>query len=150
MITASDTGVIGLVMNILSTCAFACTAAWIYERNRTKTGAVIGLAVGVILMVIAMLLWNWLITPLYMEMDRSVVAGMLLPIFLPFNLLKGGLNMAFTLLLYKPVITALRRANLLPESDSGGTGRLSLGMVLLALAMLATVVLVVLVSKHML
>jgi len=147
MITVSDTGPIGLIMNILSTCAFACTAAWIYDRNRTKTCAVTGLAFGVVFMVIAMLLWNWLITPIYMEMDRSVVAGMLLPIFLPFNLMKGGLNMAFTLLLYKPIITALRRANLLPKSSSGN-GKISPGMVLLALVMLVTIFLVVLVSRH--
>jgi hypothetical protein len=36
--------------------------------------------------------------------------AMLLPIFLPFNLLKGALNAAVTLLLYKPLVTALRRA----------------------------------------
>ena len=31
MLTVSDTGVIGLIMNILSTCSFACTAAYIYN-----------------------------------------------------------------------------------------------------------------------
>jgi riboflavin transporter FmnP len=146
MITVSDTGPIGLVMNILSTCAFACTAAWINDRNRTKAGAVTGLAVGVAVMAAAMLLWNWLITPLYMEMERSVVAGCCCPSSCP-STAEGGLNMAFTLLLYKPVITALRRANLLPEADAGSGFRLSLGMVLLALAILVTIILIVLVSR---
>lgn len=31
------------------------------------------------------------------------VAELLLPVFLPFNLLKGSLNTALTLLIYKPV-----------------------------------------------
>lgn len=35
MFTASDTGWIGCLMNILSSCSFACTAALIYKRKRT-------------------------------------------------------------------------------------------------------------------
>ena len=34
----------------------------------------------------------------------------------PFNLVKGGLNMGLILVLYKPVVTALRKARLVPES----------------------------------
>ena len=152
MITASDTGWIGFIMNVLSTCAFACTAAFIYSRRHTKAGAVVGLAVGVVLMVVVMILWNYLITPMYMDMTREVVAGMLIPIFLPFNLLKGGLNMAFTLLLYKPLITALRRSGLLPEAAGGGEhgGRTSTGIVLFSLALIATIVLIILVAKGIL
>ena len=36
--------------------------------------------------------------------------------FLPFLLIIGGLNMALTLILYRPVVTALRKATLAPES----------------------------------
>ncbi|MDD3841014.1 MAG: ECF transporter S component, partial [Clostridia bacterium] len=43
MFTVSDTGVIGLIMNIISSCSFACTAAYIYKRKRTLKGAIIGL-----------------------------------------------------------------------------------------------------------
>ena len=35
MITVSDTGIIGCVMNIVSTCSFACTASAVYKRKRT-------------------------------------------------------------------------------------------------------------------
>ena len=48
-----------------------------------------------------------------MGYPRDIIAGMLIPVFLPFNLIKGGLNAAITMLLYKPVITALRRSNLI-------------------------------------
>jgi len=40
---------------------------------------------------------------------------MLLPIFLPFNLVKGALNMGITLLVYKPIVKALRRARLIDD-----------------------------------
>ena len=65
MFTVSDTGILGCIMNILSTCAFACTASAIYRKKRTLAGAVAGLAAGCAVMVSAMLLWNYLITPLY-------------------------------------------------------------------------------------
>ena len=147
MFNASDTGIIGMIMNILSSCSFACTAAFIYQKMHTKRGAVIGLITGIAVMVPVMLLWNYLITPLYMEMTRENVAAMLLPIFLPFNLFKGGLNMAFTLLLYKPIITALRRANLLPKSEGSSGGKMSLGIVFLALTIICSIALIVLVNK---
>ena len=44
MLTVSTTGPIGLVMNVISTSAFACSAAYIYKKNHTLTGAVSGLA----------------------------------------------------------------------------------------------------------
>lgn len=117
MVTASDTGVIGLIMNIISTCAFACSAAFVYKKKRTISGAVIGLVLGTIAMVISMLLWNYLVTPLYMKVTREQIAGMLLTVFLPFNLMKGGLNSSFTFLLYKPVITTLRKSGLVDTTN---------------------------------
>ena len=63
-----------------------------------------------------MLLWNYYITPLYLETPREVVAGMLIPIFLPFNLIKGALNAAGTMLIYKPVSQGLRKAGLISAS----------------------------------
>lgn len=116
MVTISDTGWIGLAMNVLSSAAFACTAAMIYRRKRTIAGAIIGLSCSVVLMVAVMLAWNYVLTPLYMETTRADVAAMLIPLFLPFNLIKGGLNAALTFLLYRPLVQGLRRARLLPES----------------------------------
>ena len=118
MLTISDTGWIGMIMNILSTCSFACTAAVIYKKKHSLFGAVLGLSIGVILMTAVMLGWNYILTPLYMNQNRADVAAMLVPMFLPFNLIKGCLNAAITSLLYRPLVQGLRRAGLLPESKS--------------------------------
>ena len=144
MITVSDTGPIGMVMNILATCAFCCTASFIYKKKHTMSGAVIGLTAGTIALTVVMLLWNYLITPIYMVMDRSFVASLLVPVFLPFNLVKGGMNMAAILLLYKPVVGALRKAHLVAPS-SGSKGKFSAGFLLFAAALLATFILLMLV-----
>lgn len=112
MFTISGTGILGCLMNVLSSCSFACTASFLYQRKRKLSGAVAGLAWGLGCQVAVMMLWNYLLAPVYMGYSRQTVAKLLLPAFLPFNLIKGGLNAAFTLLLYKPVVTALRRCGL--------------------------------------
>ena len=116
MFTASDTGFYGLIMNIVSTCSFACTASFIYKKKHTLFGAVIGLVAGWLFSTAVMLLWNYFITPYYMGQPQEAVAAMLLPVFLPFNLRKGGLNAAITMLLYKPVVRTLRKMNLIEPS----------------------------------
>ena len=145
MVTISGTGPIGMIMNILSSCSFACVAAILYKKNRSMKGAVLSLVGGVLAMTAIMVLWNYLITPLYMGIERSVVAGMLLPVFLPFNLLKGGINATLTLLLYKPIVTALNRANLIAASPTSSKGSVKWGMMLISLVALATFVLLALV-----
>lgn len=155
MVTISETGPIGCIMNLISTCTFACTAALIYKRRHTLSGAIWGLVIGSVVMVAAMMLWNWLISPLYMfEIQkpedliaaREAVAALLLPAFLPFNLLKAGLNSAFILALYKPLVTALRRTGLI-SGESKGTGKSKVGLYIFAAALLITCVLFILVLQ---
>ena len=145
MLTISSTGPWGFLMNVLSTCFFLCPAALFYRRRRSVSGAVLGLILGAILMTAAMLLWNYLVTPIYMGMPRQAVAELLLPVFLPFNLIKGGINAAMLLLLYKPIVTALRSAHLIDASPDGSrtvSGSQRLGLVLLsALALIGFVLL---------
>ena len=110
----------------------------------------VGLALGVAARVFVMLLWNYLITPVYQKVPRDVVVAMLPTVFFPFNLAKGGMNMAATLLLYKPVVTALRKARLAPESRAPKStvtlngqparAKVNVGFLLFSLALLATFV----------
>jgi riboflavin transporter FmnP len=119
MVTVSDTGWFGFVMNVIATCSFACTAAIIYKRWRTLTGAAIGLIAGIAVNVPVMLLWNYLIVPLFMpHITREQAMTFLVPVFLPFNLIKGALNAAMIMMLYKPVKIALERSRLLPSVDN--------------------------------
>lgn len=145
MITVSHTGIIGFIMNALATCAFCCTATFLYKKRHTMAGAILGLAAGVVVLTAAMLLWNYFLTPIY-QACPAAVAEMLVPIFLPFNLVKGGMNMAATLLLYKPVVTALRRSGLVaPSTSEQPSRRSSAGFLLFSLVLLATFVLLALV-----
>jgi len=150
MITVSDTGFIGLIMNIIASTSFVIPAVLIYRKWRNLAGAISGLVVGIITVTGVMLLWNYLIVPLYMpHITRSAVAGMLVPVFLPFNLVKSSLNASIVMMLYKPVNMALRRAGLYrPSADSasgstieGRTSRINVWVLLVsALAVIALII----------
>ncbi len=147
MLTISETGPIGAIMNLISTCSFACTAALIYKKKRDLTGAIIGLLTGSVVMIGVMLLWNYLITPLYMVgTSRSDIAGMLIPVFLPFNALKAGFNTALTLAFYKPIVTGLRKAGLV-ETTTGAPRRSKAGLYIFAGSLLITCILFLLVLR---
>lgn len=128
MVTTSGTGILGCIMNIISSCSFACTAAAIYKKKRTLSGAVTGLLCGWGCMVAAMLLWNYLIAPIYMGYSREAVAKLLLPAFLPFNMIKGGLNAAITMLVYKPFVVGLRYSGLIEPKPSGRKRHVNVGV----------------------
>ena len=109
MFTVSDNGILGFLANVISSCAFSCPSAWIYRKMRKLQGAAVGLFCGWACMVLVMMTWNYLVAPIYMGYPVETVAKLMLPAFLPFNLIKGGINVAAALALYKPVVVPLRR-----------------------------------------
>lgn len=145
MVTVSTTGFIGFIMNVLSSALFVCPAAYLYRKKRTLFGAIMGLVLGVLLSAAGMLLWNYLITPLYLHVDRAVVGNMLFPTILPFNLLKGAMNAALTLLLYKTAVQALKKARLLPQESTPPRKGISLGVMLVSAFVLIPLVWIALV-----
>lgn len=147
LFTISEAGVIGAMMNILSSVAFSCTASIVYRKHRSIKGASVGLVSGVLLMTAMMILWNYTMTPIYMGIDRQVVVDMLIPVFLPFNLLKGTFNAAIALGIYKPLTTALRSAKLLPASKKETQSTLGIGTLLVSVALLVSCIFVILIIQ---
>ena len=139
MLTISSTGWIGFVMNFLSSAAFEGTAALLYRKKRTQGSAIAGLFGGALLMTVLMLLWNYIVTPIYFGMPREAVVSILIPGILPFNLLKCGLNTGLTLFLYKPIVGVFRRTSLV-EHSSGGDHAITKGTVLIGLFICASVI----------
>ena len=128
-----------VLMNVISTCTFASVAAWIYKRDHTRKGAFLGLGIGTVCSVLSMLLWNYIVTPIYFGMPREAVVSILVPGILPFNLLKCGLNSGLTLFLYKPIVGIFRRTSLV-EHTSGGDHAITKGTVLIGLFICASVI----------
>lgn len=114
-----QSGWIGILMHICATGSFAVAAGLIFRRKKTIPRAAVSLGVGVVVMTVVMAGWNYLLTPIFMNTKREIVAGMMLTVFVPFNLIKAGVNAAMTMLLYGVLRRVIRRPELLdPASES--------------------------------
>lgn len=110
---------VGELADFIMGAAFVLPAALIYRRHKTRNTALIGMAVGTVVMIVVAVLVNWkIMIPFYMTaygMPMEAVVGMatkavpfvdtewklLLCVTAPFNLLKGVVLSALTFVLYK-------------------------------------------------
>ncbi|MGN0659077.1 MAG: ECF transporter S component [Emergencia sp.] len=104
-------GVYGFIMHVLATGLFAIIAGNLYRHKKSKKEAVIALITGVIAMTAMMCVANYFITAMFMGVERSVIAAMLVPVIIPFNLLKGGINALVTFLIYKRISGFLHKGS---------------------------------------
>ncbi|MBR6764919.1 MAG: ECF transporter S component [Clostridia bacterium] len=118
-LTVSDTGVYGLIMNIISSGTFALAVGFVYKYKRSLSGAIIASLVAVISVTVMMLLANIIVTPFYMHYPRSAVIQLIPTLLLPFNLAKSVMNASVMLIIYKPVTTLLKRIGLIKGGSTG-------------------------------
>ncbi len=111
-------GWVGVLMHFIATGTFVTVASVIYRRKRNIIGAVIGLVAGVIAMAGIMVPANLLITPAFFGVPIDAVKSMLLPIIIPFNLIKAGINATVTFIIYKPLRRFLIKSPA-PRIDDG-------------------------------
>lgn len=93
----------GALMNLLVVIGFIWPAALVYKRVHTLKGAIAGLALGIVLAVLMAVLGNLVVTPAWLGVPLDAVVAMIVPILIPFNLLKGLLNAILTLIVYKAI-----------------------------------------------
>ena len=146
-ISVSDTGLYGLIMNFLASGTFSLVCGLVYKYKRTFSGAILSLILAVVSVIVVMITANIFITPFYMGVPRSAVISMILPLLLPFNLAKTIINASFTLLLYKPITSALKKMNIL-EKDGGKTNSLR-SVVLAVISVLIIVLSILFVTLHL-
>lgn len=112
---------IGDAANFLIGCAFCVPAALIYQKKRTKSGAVTGMVVGTVIMTILGCVLNaYILLPVYakafeMPLDalvsmgtevNGVITGLMTFVLFavaPFNLLKGILVSLIVFFVYKKI-----------------------------------------------
>lgn len=96
-------GIYGFLMHAIATSSLVITASLIYRTRHTIFGGIIGLVSGTIAMGAVMVVANHFITPFYLGAPASAIDALLLPIILPFNLIKAGINSVITFIVYKAV-----------------------------------------------
>lgn len=102
-------GIYGFLMHTIASGVLAVTAGCIYRARHTRAGAALSLFLGTLAMGLVMVVANHFITPVFMGAPTSVVDSMLLPVILPFNLLKAGINSLIAFLIYKPLSPFLHK-----------------------------------------
>lgn len=117
----SSTMYVGELADFIMGAAFVLPAALIYQQNKSRKGALIGMLVGTVALIVAGCLTNaFLLIPFYMTafgMPMESIIGMcaqtlpfvdtemkvILFVTGPFNLLKGVVLCVLTYIIYKPL-----------------------------------------------
>lgn len=107
----------GALMNILTVICFVLPAALIYHKKRTFPAAIVGLVISVIAATAGAILGNLVVTPAWLGVPFDAVVAMILPVLLPFNLLKHAINSVVTIIVYKSI------SNLITPKKDQTTGR---------------------------
>ncbi len=144
----SDTSFWGLFMNFASSACFSGTAALIYKKKRNFNGAIIGLYAAVIVTTVLMVGLNIFVVPIFNpDMTRETVMEWLPKLILPFNLAKTLMNAAITMLLYKPVSTALKRAKLISGKMEAKFNKQSVIMLILGAVTLSCAIVIFIILR---
>lgn len=93
----------GALMNILCVTCFVLPAALMYHKKRTYPVAIAGLVLSIITATLAAIVGNLILTPMWLGVPLDAVIAMIIPILIPFNLLKGLINAVLTLIIYKSI-----------------------------------------------
>jgi len=100
---SAHSGIYGILMHVISTGSYVLTAGIIYKLLHSRLGAGIAIFSGVLVSAAVMAAANLVITPMFLGTPVEVVKAMLIPVIIPFNLIKSGINGVMTFLLYKPI-----------------------------------------------
>lgn len=137
MVTISQTGIDGMIMNFIGSATYTVVASLIYTYRKSLKNAVLGLLSATLSMTAVMLAANLIITPGFKGVPVEAVIAMIPTLLLPFNLLKGVLNSALVMLLYKPVTTAMRTTRLAVGEVHKGTNKNTIIVTAVSLAVIA-------------
>lgn len=97
---SASSGIIGFFMHFISSGVLVTVSSLIYKRVGKAKGLIIGLVCGSLAMTAVMVPLNLIFTGIFLGAGTRVVAQMLIPAIIPFNLLKAGLNSALTLAVF--------------------------------------------------
>ena len=102
-VSAGIGGWVGAIMHIISSGTLVVVSSLIYRKNKTISQAIIALMAGVLAMTMVMVPANLVMTTKFYGVPFETVSAMILPVIVPFNLIKAGVNSVLAFFVYKPV-----------------------------------------------
>ena len=100
---SASSGVIGAVMHFAAAGSFALITGIVYRKNPTTGGSLLALILGSAAHTVLMAAMNLILTPVFMKTPFDAVLGMMIPVILPFNLIKVVINSIVVFLLFSAV-----------------------------------------------
>ena len=166
VVKSTSTMFVGELSDLITGCAFAVTAGFIYSKKRTFKGALIGMGVGAATEVTIAILFNWLVlVPFYVEFffhgKWEPLIGMMNVLFpnctkenfynyylwvsvLPFNLMRCLVAVLVTLPVYKRISRLINNFNAKLQAKEGENGekvkKINLGAIIAAIAVVVLLV----------
>ena len=106
---SAASGLYGILMHIISTGTLVLVATFVKRLFKSRLSSELSVACGVLAATAVMLGANMVITPAFMGVSVEAVRDMLLPVILPFNLIKLAANGILACALYRAVRVPLSR-----------------------------------------
>lgn len=117
LITTSDTGLYGFLMNFIAGVFFSLPIILIYRRKRNMFTLILSSLIGSLSLMVVMVLLNLAITPLFLsssyggtyneQLDATIK---LIPVLiLPFNFIKGLLDSSFIIMFFRIIMRHIEK-----------------------------------------
>ncbi len=98
---SASSGIIGILMHLVASGGYVLLAGLVYKRYKSLKGSIFAVAAGTLTRCVTMLIWNILLTPVFMGVPAEAVYAMLLPVILPFNLIYASANSIVSVVVYR-------------------------------------------------
>lgn len=111
---------LGAFMNIMATVSLILVVGRVYRRRPSLMHAVLGCAAGVVVSTAVSVCLNFVVTPLYASATYEMVAAMVLPALLPFNVFKALANSVLAIVSYRKLASLLegQEGNVTPAEQN--------------------------------
>jgi len=85
-------GLWGTLMHFIASSAYVVVFCLLARKKKQVAWLIIALVAGTLARALVMVPANLIVTPIYAKVPVEVVKGLLLPVFVPFNLIHSGIN----------------------------------------------------------
>jgi len=100
---SAHSGPIGIIMNILSVGSLVLTMGLMLRFGNGAKWLLISMLAGIVATTATMVFFNLIFTPIFLGVPREAVVEMILPILIPFNIIRAGINSAITFVIWRIV-----------------------------------------------
>lgn len=97
-------GLVGFLMHFIASGLLVFLTAVVFGKRRTTSGLIFGLFLGAAAMVAMMIPMNFIFTVHFFGVPMEIVKEMMVPVIIPFNAVKAGLNTVISFAVYQMLI----------------------------------------------